>query len=406
MTETIKENDHVVLVKVFDSGNMKIIPVVRDSTVYYGKLRFNPKPLIGADYGSVFEIVGDKMTLVERFEDYDNELTETVSDKMSTINDKSQFSREKIVKKKKRRCHSNIVTVIKPTLILVNEMLFARDKIGGLRSDVLAQILTLSNVQHGSKCLVLDHNLGIVVSAVTSRILPHGVCIQLLPDYEVLYTTRKTMNMLNIKESDWPNNVLSITIRDMYKILKNSDQFDYEDEILQARADGQLSRLARQFESLTPESSETSKRVKLEKDQDGHVLGKIARKDANRINRHRERALATVHLKERSLDALILVAENDHPLPLVKLLLPFLALSRQFVIYSEMVEPLIECQQYLKTNSLAVSLRLSELWLRKYQVLPDRTRPEMNTTGYGGFLLSGIKTSHGDPSMIDKIRDS
>uniref|UniRef100_A0A6G1SJC3 tRNA (adenine(58)-N(1))-methyltransferase non-catalytic subunit TRM6 n=1 Tax=Aceria tosichella TaxID=561515 RepID=A0A6G1SJC3_9ACAR len=275
-------------------------------------------------------------------------------------------------------------------------MLFARDKISGLRADIVAQILTLSNVQYGSKCLVLDHNLGLITSAVTSRILPQGVCIQLLPDYEVLYTARKTMNMLNIREAEWPENVLSITIRDLYKIFKGLDNFEHEDSILQARADEQLSRLVKRFESLSPGTNDTTKRVKLDHaDQDDQILKDIAKKDANRINRHRERALAAKHLKEHALDALILVVHNDHPLPLLKLLLPFIAPSRQFVIYSEISAPLIECQQFLKANSMAVSLQLSESRLRKYQVLPDRTRPEMNTTGFGGFLLSGIKAFHG-----------
>jgi tRNA (adenine-N(1)-)-methyltransferase non-catalytic subunit len=397
MAEAIKEGDYVVLVKVFDSGNMKIIPVIKDSTVYYGKLRFNPKALIDSTYGTIFEIKGDKMIKVENFEDYDNELTEVVSEKMSTFNEKSQFSQEKIVRKKKRKCHANIVTVIKPTLVLLNEMLFARDKIGGLRVDILAQILTLSNVQNGSKCLVLDHNLGLITSAVASRILPQGVCIHLLQDYEVLYTARKTMNMLNIREADWPENILSITIRDMYKIFKGVDRFEYEDGVLQARADEQLSRLAKRFESLSSEPCDATKRVKLDKTthNDDQVLKDIEKKDSNRINRHRERALAAKHLKERSLDSLILVVQNDHPLPLVKLLFPFLAPSRQFVIYSDITDSLIECQQYLKSNSLAVSLQLSQSWMRKYQVLPDRTRPEMNATGYGGFLLSGTKAHYG-----------
>lgn len=396
MADAINEGDHVVLVKIFDSDNMKIIPVIRESTVYYGKLRFSPKPLIGSTYGTVFEIKGDKMIRVENFEEYDNELTEVVSNKMSTFNEKSQFSQEKIVRKKKRKCHANIVTVIKPTLVLINEMLFARDKIGGLRADILAQILTLSNVQHGSKCLVLDHNLGMVTSAVMSRILPEGVCIQLLPDYEVLYTTRKTMAMLNIRAPDWPENVLSITIRDIYKIFKGIDRFDYEDGILQARADEQLNRLTKRFESLASESNDTTKRVKLDPaNQDDQVIKDISKKDINRINRHRERASAAKLLKEHSLDALILVVQNDHPLPLLKLLLPFIAPSRQIVIYSEVPAPLMECQQYLRANSLAVSLQLSESWLRKYQVLPDRTRPEMNATGFGGFLLSGTKAFYG-----------
>lgn len=127
----------------------------------------------------------------------------------------------------------------------------------------------------------------------------------------------------------------------------------------------------------------------------------LLKKEANRSVRKQERDKACEYLKSKCLDTLIIVTQSYHPLPLFKLLFPFLLPSRQFAIYSDTVEPLIECQHFLKTESCAVSISLSETWLRKYQVLPDRTRPEMNISGFGGYLLSGTKAILNDDNYLE-----
>jgi hypothetical protein len=49
---------------------------------------------------------------------------------------------------------------------------------------------------------------------------------------------------------------------------------------------------------------------------------------------------------------------------------------------------------------LAINLKLSDTWMREYQVLPGRTHPNNNMSQNGGFLLVGIKlcpvTGHND----------
>lgn len=405
MKDIVEEGDHVVLMKSFDSGNMKILLASRDTIVHYGKLHFDPSPLIGCKYGSVFEINDTSMTKVENFEAYDRELSSKVTDKLSTFNEKSQFSQEKIIKRKKKQNHSNIVTVIRPSLLLINEMLYARDKIGGLRFDILAQLLTLANVQSGSKILLFDHNLGLLTSAVMSRILPNGTCIQLVPDPEVIYTTRKTLSMLNISEELCKNRLVALTIRDLYKVMIETDAFVYENEILRARGRENQERFLELLNQSIEDDDEPQSDLVIEKQKNdlSHILLK---KDTNREMRNEERSLAAKYLKQWAFDSLILIAQNDHPLPILKMMYSFLAPSRQFVIYSDTVQPLLECHQYLKTNSSAVMLNLSESWLRRYQVLPDRTRPEMNMTGYGGYLLSGTKVQIGTESNPTMLSDT
>lgn len=397
MVESISEGDYVVLMRNFDSENMKIIPVIKNTIVHYGKLHFDPSPLIGSEFGSVFAIKDKHMVKVDNFEQFDQELSTTVtSNMMTSFEDKSEFSKEKIIKKRKRKSHFYVVTVMKPNLLLINELLYARDKIGGLRCDSLSQILTLSNIQDGTKCLLLDHNLGLLTGAVMSRILPSGICIQLFADIEACYTTRKNLEMLNIKEDKSTNKIFAITIKDAYKVYTNKDSFEVDNEAMRIRDEERLARLNSSTENDSTKHQETIENMDIESvgSIKEELIQSLNKKVNNRELRNSERIKAASYLKSKSIDSIIMIVQNDHPLPILKIIYTFLALSRQFVIYSDTVEPLLECYEYLKTNQLAVSLNVSETWLRRYQVLPDRTRPEMNMSGYGGYILSGIKASY------------
>jgi tRNA (adenine58-N1)-methyltransferase non-catalytic subunit len=53
----------------------------------------------------------------------------------------------------------------------------------------------------------------------------------------------------------------------------------------------------------------------------------------------------------------------------------------------------LECYKFLKANSKAIHLELSDSWLRDYQILPERTHPKMMMDCCGGYLLTGITAS-------------
>ena len=60
-----------------------------------------------------------------------------------------------------------------------------------------------------------------------------------------------------------------------------------------------------------------------------------------------------------------------------------------------MLQPLLDLYQELKACG-CTNLQLSETWLREYQVLPERTHPEVNMSGGGGYLLRGTKVVQGN----------
>jgi tRNA (adenine-N(1)-)-methyltransferase non-catalytic subunit len=45
----------------------------------------------------------------------------------------------------------------------------------------------------------------------------------------------------------------------------------------------------------------------------------------------------------------------------------------------------------VQNKKLAINLRLTDTWMREYQVLENRTHPNMTMSQNGGFLLTGTK---------------
>lgn len=87
----------------------------------------------------------------------------------------------------------------------------------------------------------------------------------------------------------------------------------------------------------------------------------------------------------------IIIAVRYDPTETLLGLWPYLAPSSPFVVYCEYIEPLTECFMELQKKKIAINLRLSDTWMREYQVLEGRTHPSMNMSQSGGFILTGTK---------------
>ena len=95
--------------------------------------------------------------------------------------------------------------------------------------------------------------------------------------------------------------------------------------------------------------------------------------------------------------SLILAAPALDPATALRALLPLLAPSAPFAVWSYAAQPLAEALDELRRSSSAVNLTLQEPWLRRHQVLPRRTHPTMTTTaGSGGYVLSGNVIPEGE----------
>ena len=59
--------------------------------------------------------------------------------------------------------------------------------------------------------------------------------------------------------------------------------------------------------------------------------------------------------------------------------------------HTDGLQPLIEVQARLRAHPSFVNVSVTESWLRRYQVLPARTHPEMNTSASGGYILHAVR---------------
>ena len=87
----------------------------------------------------------------------------------------------------------------------------------------------------------------------------------------------------------------------------------------------------------------------------------------------------------------LVIASQYQPESILEKLLPFIRGSRPVVVYHTAKEALLETSTWMRKSSELLAPQLTESWLRKSQVLPGRTHPEMSTWGGGGCLLTATK---------------
>lgn len=75
-----------------------------------------------------------------------------------------------------------------------------------------------------------------------------------------------------------------------------------------------------------------------------------------------------LHCVSAGFNSCIVAAPKLHPTAVMSQLLPLLAPSASFVVYSPWVQPLAECLHHLQASRQAVLLQLQESWMRPYQV--------------------------------------
>ena len=51
----------------------------------------------------------------------------------------------------------------------------------------------------------------------------------------------------------------------------------------------------------------------------------------------------------------------------------------------------METQARLRANPSFINVSITEPWLRRYQVLPARTHPDMSTSASGGYILPAVR---------------
>ncbi|KII94259.1 hypothetical protein PLICRDRAFT_36512 [Plicaturopsis crispa FD-325 SS-3] len=382
---------HTVLLKI-PNGDTRSVKTEQNSVITLGRLgSFNANELIGKPYGLTFEIVGKTLQVVpprslQEVEDTDatNELIndgqfvqpltleeiEALKESGVHASDmikmqieqhanyslKTEYSKEKY-KKRKEAKYSKSFTTLEPTVFNVCEYWFAKDqsRIRDIRTDTLAQMLSIANVRPGGRYLVVDDASGLVLAGVLERMGGEGrvisVCdIDSPPAYPVMTHMNFPLSATAIHSSlNWA------TVKEEYTPLL--DISDLPTEIRSERQRARLNKRKAAFDSLNNIRDE---------------------------------------LFGGEFDALLVASEYE-PYSIIDQLFPYLGGSASIAVHSPHLQTLTDLQSQLRSVPQFLGPTVTEAWLRRYQVLPGRTHPMMTTSGTGGFLLHAIKV-YDDPA--------
>ncbi|XP_059368166.1 tRNA (adenine(58)-N(1))-methyltransferase non-catalytic subunit TRM6 [Carassius carassius] len=316
------------------------------------------------------------------------EIVQQLIDNSTTFKDKTEFAQEKYIKKKKKKYESNI-KILKPSTRLLAMMYHGREpgKICHLRYDTLAQILTLGNIHAGSKILVFETCAGLVLGSVMERMGGYGSVIQMYPGGG---PTRAGMESFGFP-SHFHKTLHEFPLCKVNALLAGTLDLSEKDGDGNGRSESSQKTSGVSEKSSEPQSMEVSvdpqeemRRAERERLREQRAQEKKLKMEEKR----KKLASAAALLEGRNADGLV-IASRFHPCPVLMGLLKFVAPSRPFIVYCQYREPLIECYTKLREQGGAISLRLTDSWLRHYQVLPNRTHPVLLMSGGGGYLLSG-----------------
>ncbi|KAJ7751187.1 Gcd10p family-domain-containing protein [Mycena maculata] len=390
--EQTVQSGNTILIRL-PNGDTKAVKIDKDSTVSLGRLGgFHANELLNEPFGRTYDIVDKKLTLVPprtlaevgRFFPEDTDATnELINDgefvqpltleeiqalkqsgahaseiiKMqieqhANYSLKTEYSKEKY-KKRKEAKYSKTFTTIEPTLFNVCDYWFKKDqaRIRDIRVDALSQILNLANIRPGGRYIAVDDASGVLVSGILERMGGLGRLITICnidspPPYPVM------VNM----------NFKSETVTPVLSSLN-------------------WATAQRDHTPLVPPVDVPSDQIKSERQKSRLNKRKAA---TDLLNGTREDLFAG------EFEALI-VASDYEPFSILERLVPYLAGSASIVVQSPYVQVLSDLHTKLRALPGYLCPSVTEVWLRRYQVLPGRTHPTMNTSGSGGFILHAIK---------------
>jgi tRNA (adenine-N(1)-)-methyltransferase non-catalytic subunit len=269
-----------------------------------------------------------------------------------------------------------------------------------LRVDTLAQLLSYSNVTAGSQVLVMETCMGLVTGAFAQRMGGYGRVISVYSGQQPSYIDLLSKFNLTFAEN---HSIKWVHAGDVFaEDAINADTSKIPDQEREERE---------AMEWPCPLQDHTRKYLEEEctdPKQQEEFLAKRASRFARKLTRYTPVEVQEM-LVRRPCDSLVIACSYD-PTETLLALLPFLAPSSPFVVFCEYLEPLTECFQEIQKQKLAINLRLSDTWMREYQVLSGRTRPAMHMSQNGGFLLVGVKlcpetgNQDLDEKLLEEIR--
>ncbi len=405
--EVIKDGDVVVIQRDKYMRVQKIsVGANKNCVIHLGKEQVEMTAIVGQRYGSIFKMVPHekkkKMWNLEYVEETVDFETVFMSDKSgednrnlldtnkevqglsredieamkeectdgqeivgqliensASFHQKTKYSQAKFLKKKSKK-YCQFLVIKKPSIRLIMQINYTSDpmKMMNMRIDTLAQVLNNANVRSGGNYMVYETGCqGVVVASCLERLGQAGKIVHI---YQTGSPQTQSLNSMNFSVEKQREFISTINIYHL-RALEQGKVITHMHE-----------------NNATSENGAKPFRQK-----------------------QREESIKSFDmLKSRKMDGLIIVAKQ-HPKNILLALVKYLSYSRPFVVYSPYKEPLLEAYVAIKETGQAVMVTLSESWLRNYQVLPDRSHPEVLMSGGGGYLLSGTFVDNSSPEEVN-----
>ncbi|XP_038078991.1 tRNA (adenine(58)-N(1))-methyltransferase non-catalytic subunit TRM6-like [Patiria miniata] len=373
-------------------------------------------------------------------------IVEQLVENSTSFKEKTVYSQAKYLKKKRDK-HLMRFQILRPNTILLCEMYLMRapSKNIHLRIDTLAQILTAANIQSGINVMMMETCQGLLLGAIMERMAGKGTVVQIHSEsapvrlaveaYNFPSSYKDTLHafpldqlgFLEPKESVESNNPEQSTseVSDRLQACKTEEPQATNGKSVESKDCPQCSESDAKERSVGHRTQKEEERSNGEEENDSNVedcdaaaddAGMVAmeadcqsgeggtqgqkrkfqvnpEKEARKQRRRESLCRVRDLLHNTKMDVLVMACRFQ-PLPIFTALFKFLAPSRPFVVYCHYIEPLMECNEWLRNCNNAVNIRVTETWLREYQVLPERTHPNVNMSGTGGYLLTGTTVSN------------
>ncbi|XP_064554336.1 tRNA (adenine(58)-N(1))-methyltransferase non-catalytic subunit TRM6 [Drosophila montana] len=319
-----------------------------------------------------------------------SKIIEKLVENSKTFHTRTEYSQDKYLLKKEKK-YFEFVQIRQPSIRLMADIFHRQDadKIMGIRVDTLSQIISYSGVSGFGSYLLYESGTNGLLPAAMLNSMGAGTEATLVHMHPGNVPQKQALLALKLP-LEQQQRCISVNL---YSVLREFYQGDKPEPKTEALTEAKTAASNKETAELvsptddsdtnTEEQSDniepSSKKVKLDESSNSNKSGPL------RWQLENKRAVALMNAK---FDSLVMAAK-EHPSNILQALLPLLKPSRPIVIFSTCKELLQETFMELKTTGKVTNLHVTSNWMRMYQILPNRSHPEVNMSGNSGYLLTG-----------------
>lgn len=319
-----------------------------------------------------------------------SDIVETLITNSNTFHNKTGFSQEKYLKKKEKK-YFEYIQILKPNMRTIAEIMYKLEpgKINYLRTDTLSQIVALANINSEGHHLLYDSGSNGLLASALLNAIGENTNGKLLHMHPGNMSQKQALLAMNYNKEQL-DRCLSVNVYSaLRQYYQGHDTNTNKESIKEINFDENP--LKRKLE-LNQEPTCKKNKINNEELVDLENIEQPAlNNDVETCNKkpkwHFDNIAASEFLTSK-MDSLIIACKED-PQNIFNELMTFIKPGRPFVVYYNVAEPLQHLYMTLKATCNVAALKLSCNWMRNYQVLPERTHPDVMMNGASGFLLSG-----------------